>query len=693
MNKSNPYEYHDGALGVQARFLFEGGKGKETHPESLQLIGDRGLRLRIERGQLVRLRAQGPGQPMLLKWDTLPERWRELMVKAFGPAPEMVRRSIFERHYRRDMDAFDFYSIHRFADDSGLKDEKIDEYTANASVLNTIQAVYNKRKPFRKLLKEQKAGQIVSAWEATVNEAIRFRDTVYHTLPDNPVRLRQTYNRYLQQGYGSLISGRHGNDNRRLVTPEVEIFINSLFADQIGKPSKAEISRRYDGFLSGYVEVINNETGEVYSPKEFPAISLSTIYGYLAAWHNAIATEPLRGDDRQKLLNKFKPYHSMDQAKKAGSIISVDDRQPPFKTDNGREVWFYNGIDLGSEAWICWVYGNDKTGIIVDFYRQMVRNFHEWGINIPAEIEAEASLNSSFREGLLKEGNMFQYVHIEPNNARAKRIERYFKELRYGSEKQRRGWLARPHARSENNRADLNKVPTVPYEDVVSGCLRDIEDWNNTEHSKIKGKTRWEVFLESQHPKIAPTNYRGIIPHIGYKTETSCKTGIIRLQGGEFLLGTGGIIAVGGQLVNLMSRAEGRDVDVYWLDDNQGEVFKAYVYIGDEYICEAVAKPTYNRARIERTPADEANLELMNKYVATIEAYGRKRKGELESLTVIDRRPKTLNSKFTIDGLGRYRPSAEPAEMLPDLNEFETDFNADIIEIQTRGKKSLIERF
>ncbi len=689
MNKSNPYEYHDGILGVQARFLFEGGKDRDTHRDSLQLIGYFGLSKKVERGQIVRLRTGCTNYPQLLRWDTLPERWRELVVKSFGNPPEMVRKSIFERHYERDMAAFDFYSLHRFQDDSPLSDDKIDEYTANASVLNTMAAIYGKRKPYIKMLK----GQTGNAWTATVNEAIRFRDVVYHTLPDSPDRLRKTFNRYRQQGYASLISGKHGNDNRRLVTPEVEIFINSLFADCVGKPSKEEISRRYDGFLTGYVEVINNETGEVYSPKAFPALSRSTIYTYLAKWHNAIATEPLRGDDRQKLMGKFKPYHSMEQAKYAGSIISVDDRQPPFKTPNGREVWFYNGIDLGSEAFMCWVYGNSKEGIILDFYRQMVRNCHEWGINIPAELEAEASLNSTLRAGLLKEGNMFQYVHIEPNNARAKRIERYYGDMRYGSEKQREGWLARPHARSENNRADLSKVPTVTYEAIVEGCLRDIEDWNNTEHSKIKGKTRWEVFMERQHPDIKPTNYRGIIPYIGYKTETSCKTGIIKLDNSEFLLGTGGLLAVGGQLVNLMSRVEWQDIDVYWLDDNRGKVLKAYVYIGDEYICEAIEKPTYNRARIERTPQDEANCELMNKYVATIESYGRKRKGELEDLTIIDNRPKTLNNRFSIAGLGRYNPSAQAAEILPEPGEFEMPFNPELNDVQTPRKRSLSDRF
>ena len=244
MGKINPYEFHEDTLGVQARFLFD---GQNAHSDSLQLIGYRGLALKVERGQITRLRRQGPGQPMLLKFDTLPERWRDLIVKSFGNPPELIRRSLFERHYRRDTAAVDFFSLYRFSDDSPLKEDKIEEYTINASVLNTMAEIYLKRRPYIKMLK----GQTGTAWVATVNEAIRFRDVVAHTLPDSPDRLRKTFNRYRQQGYASLISGKHGNDNRRVVTPEVEIFINSLFADSVEKPSKEEISRRYDGFLCG----------------------------------------------------------------------------------------------------------------------------------------------------------------------------------------------------------------------------------------------------------------------------------------------------------------------------------------------------------------------------------------------------------------------------------------------------------
>jgi hypothetical protein len=476
----------------------------------------------------------------------------------------------------------------------------------------------------------------------------------------------------------------------------MELFLNNLFADRQKKPTMADITGMYSGFLNGQIEVINNMTGELYNPDDFEPISPSTIYNYLSKWDNKIATHTIRGGNRQLLIARFRPYHSLAQAKQSGSIISVDDRQPPFIYNKQKDrVWFYNSIDLGSECFTCWVYGKSKEGIILEFYRQMVRNYAEWGLNLPAELEGELNLNASYKDTFLKEGVMFQYVHIEANNARAKRIEAYNRPLRYRYERGEDGWIARPGALNESYQAGPGAQIIRPYEEIVEIGLRAIEQWNNTEHSKIRGKTRWEVFLETQNPNLHPINYRAIVPLLGYKTQTSCHIGIIKLQRKEWLLGTGGVIAVGSKLIDLMCMVEGRDVDVYWLDGNDDEILKAYVFIGDHCVCEAIRKPEYNRARIERTPEDEVNRELMSKYVATIDGFGRRQREKIERVTVIDKRPKTLNGKFSIFG---NRPAASAqtelfeAATLPEIEE-DNGLEAESTGFANRSRRSFIDEF
>ncbi|MDR3350733.1 MAG: hypothetical protein LBN98_03665 [Prevotellaceae bacterium] len=685
MDKVTPYEYHNDRLGAQARFLFD---GENAHERSLKLISARSLQLRIQRKNIIRLRNNAPGCPMLVLWSSLPLAWQNLLIKAFGEPQKQVRRSLFAQHYVRDARFFDEFSRFKFPDGSSLSDDKVDEYTVNASVLATIQTIYDRRRKYRRELRQNVGG----AWESVCTEARNFKAEVLHTLPDSTDRLRKELAKFRREGWRGLISRHHGNNNARVVTPDVELFINDLFADCVAKPTKVEVERRYNGFLDGYIEAINNETGERYNPGDFPALSASTITSYLSKWRNAIATEGMRSGDRQKYMAKFTPYASLKQPEYAGSIISVDDRQPAFEYERGKRMWFYNGIDLGSEAFTCWVYGKTKEGIILEFYRQLVRNYAQWGISLPAEIEAEASLNSSFRGTFLEEGNMFQYVRIEPNKARAKRIERYYGNLRYEYEKEREGWLARPFALREANQAGPKESPLVPYDKLVSGCLCDIERWNNTRHSKIENMTRWEVFLAMQHPHIRPTNYRGIIPYLGYSTETSCRTGIIKLDNREFLLGNNGVIAVGKQLIQLMDVAEGRRINVRWLDGNDGEVLKAYVYVGDTFVCEAVRKPEYHRARIERTDECEANLELMSSYTATINGYARTRRSEIDRVSIIDNRQKVLNNKFQIVGITRYAASETPVEALPG---YEDERDMVLVEnaVETPLKCSLKDRY
>lgn len=682
----SPYEYYSDTLGVQARFLFD---GSNAHEKSLCLIGERGLQMRIKRKSMYRLRNNAPGMPMLINWATLPDSWKGLLVKTFGEPTKQIKQTWFEKLYERDMKAFDFYTTYLFPDNSTLDDDKIEEYTVNASVLNTIAKIYDKRRDIRKQMRLE----VSDIWSIITAESNRFRDKQVkaHTLPDSVSRLREKLNKYKKEGYGYLISKKHKNANARIVTDDIEIFLNCLFADYEYKPTMSDVASQYDAFLAGYVEVINNVSGEIYDPKGFCKLSTGTIRNYLSKWDNIIATHNIRGGDRQKLMARFKPYHSLEQPKHAGSIISIDDRNPIFEYEDGKRVWFYNGIDLGSEAFTCWVWGKSKDGIILDFYRQMVRNYAEWGLNLPAELEGELNLNASFKDTFLQEGSMFQYVRIEANNARGKRIEQYYRPLRYQYEKKREGWLARPFALIESNQAGPEKKKIIPYDDIVKGCLRDIENWNNTEHSQIKGKTRWEVFLSTQHPNLRPTNYRAIIPMLGYKTQTSCHTGIIKLQKQEFLLGNNGVIAVGSTLIDLMVQVEGRDVDVYWLDGNDEAVLKAYVYIGDRLICEAISKPTYNRARIEQTPEDMANRELMSKYVSTIDGFGRRQRKALDKVTVIDNRTTTLNNTFRMPGITK-REITEyvEAEILPDVNE---EYELELNTVETGFNSSLKNRF
>ena len=100
-----------------------------------------------------------------------------------------------------------------------------------------------------------------------------------------------------------------------------------------------------------------------------------------------------------------------------------------------------------------------------------------------------------------------------------------------------------------------------------------------------------------------------------------------------------------------MKQVEGRDFDIRWLDANDGTILKAFVYVNDRYICELLPKPKPNKAKIERTAADNELMALMTRYEATVNGFMKTQKNSLDTVTIIDSRKKTLNNKFQIPGL------------------------------------------
>lgn len=632
-----------------------------------------------------RVQLGGNGRQMLISFDSLPSTIQD------GIGDPRKLNHILERFYKVDGEAVKFYSNFKFEDGTYLDTEYQERYIINASVLKAIIALRGARENERRT----KGGSLVGISQTLVSDAESFnvilekKHGVRHTLPPGEKQFKALLKSFEPNNYANIISGKHKNANRRKVTDFTIELLNNLFAGQSDKPTATEVHRQYEAFLSGYLQVINNETSEIYNPSDFQKLSATTVTNYMAQWSNKIGTYAKRSGDRQKFMQQFKPFHSLDKPKFAGSIISIDDRQPPFKMADGNRIWFYNGIDLGSEAFTCWVHGKTKEGIILEFYRQMVRNYEDWGFCLPAELEAEMSLNSSYVNSFLKEGAMFQYVRIEANNARGKRIEAYYKPLRYNLEKKRIGWLARPHALSESNQPGAEVVPVLPYREIVEGCLQDIKTWNNMPHSVHTHMSRWEVFCQKQNPNLQPTNYAAILPYIGFKTKTSCNVGIINLDNNMFLLGDEGKIATGNKLITLMKQVEGKEVDVYWLDDNEGKILKAHVYMGTQLICEALAKPRYQKARIEQTPEDLTNRELMSQYVATIESYGRRQKMALDTVTIINTAPKPKQS-FVMPGLRKPVEIDNYEAQPPLLEEPETE---EVPVLQYSGIKSLKDRF
>lgn len=631
---------------------------------------------------------KGLGNCVLIDFDTLPSD-----IQAALGDPRRLNH-ILEKFYKPDPAAITFYTNEK-AGGKGLAPDKQEEYIINAQVLNAAIALRDAR--IDEHLK--RTGRRPKKLEDTVcddvksfNPVLKSKFGVCHTLPGNPRRLMDKIRNYEREGYGSLITGAFGNTNAAKKTEKTIYLLESMFARDKVKPNPTDVARRYDAFLGGYVELFDAATGEQFNPKDYKRLSERTITRFLSSWESKVATYKQRTGERQQYMSEFESWVSTGHVKWAGSLLSIDDRQPPFEYEKGKRMWFYLGIDLGSEAFTCWVWGKDKEGIILDFYREMVRNYAEWGLSLPAELECESNLNANFRKTFLREGRMFDYVRVEANNARGKRIEQYFRSLRYDFEREEENWIGRPFARNEANQSRPDKK-TVEYNALVRQCLKTIQDWNNHEHSQHKGKTRWEVFLEKQNPDLRPINWKGILPYLGYVTRATCRSGNVKFHDTLFLLGDNGKIALGDELIELMKVVERQELQIYWLDGHDGGVLKAIAYIDNKYVCELIKKPIVARARIEQTAGDRANMELVSHYNNTIRAYATRRKNALTDVVMIDHRRRTLNDNFKIPFLETGAEQYQPMELEILNNDFEEPLKRDLKRTAKTVKEQMMENW
>ncbi len=642
-----------------------------------------------------RARLGGHGRQMLVSFDSLPKNIQE----AIGDP----RRSghILDLYYQTDLNAVQFFKEYQFADGCYMPFKYQEEYITNASVLQAC----SRLKAAREQERRSKGGSLKGVMTSICADAISFqkllqqKHQVTHTLPVTEKRFKEAFKLFHTESgpnYSSLISGKLKNSNAQKVTDEIVRFLDQLFAGHNSKPTRSEVNRQYDAFLAGYVEVINEETAEAYDPESMPKISDSTIINYLDKWDSKIGTHARRSGNTQTLRGKFLPHYQFAKPAFAGSLISVDDREAPFWYEKGKRPVFYLGVDGASGAWTFWVHGTEKKGIMLEAYRQMVRNYVGWGLCLPAEIECEVNGNSPFANSFLRDGYLVDKVRMIPNNARAKMVERFIGYMRYNEkgEKGRFGWMARPFARNEANQAGPDQAKhdiILPYNQIVDGCLRDIENWNNSEHPEHPGKTRFDIFMETQNPSLRDPNWRAFLPQLGYTTPTSVNAGMVMLQGEKWLLGDNGELYTGDSLIKLMRICEGQNVTAYWLDGNDGKVMKAILCDDEKYICELIVAPRPQRAHIEKTPADHAAYELMAKYENTIEAYMKKKAAGIERVLVIDNRETTLNRRFQIPGINRqpvHTPEETEPETVPDINE-----DDDFLNVPTTAPKSLLDRF
>jgi hypothetical protein len=627
--------YYNNIFYIEAGWLFGGAN-------ILSLSNYRNL---TNRGFIKVVRRACKGNPALVDYESIPQRFKTAIVKKLGDPYKKVKHSKFQDKLIPDPDARQFFSTYKIDDGRNLPLENQQEYQANAEILNTIHKLVGSTAARRSALGARNGG----IWQKVI-EVIQNIDTdrYPHKLPTNERRLKYKYKIYLKEGYQSLIHQQFGNDNSRIVNVMIEQLLLSLYCLPT-KPYANEVYEKYMQFLGGSIDVFDVETGELFNREDFfkdgkpITISEATVWNYINNPKNfALVSKYRAGVLEFNTLHR--PHHHRHAPKYSLSKVSMDDRDLPRKMHDGKRVKCYKSYDVLSGCVIGASYSKHKTNeLFIDCMRSMFRFIDRNNLGTPMEVEVEHHLVRNFKDGLMKAGTIFPMVRwSNPGNAQEKYAETMHRITKYRYEKRYQEGIGRFYARLEANRTHQDKVfdeenntykeKTYSYEEIVADDLHIIQLLNNDLHPNqklYKGMTRLDVLLYKVNPNLPQLDKSLLIKYIGNCTPTTIRRSqYVRVQHENYQLPSPKILK--------RLKPNNYSVNAYWLADDDNTIPSVYIWQDGEFLCECKKLIEYNRATAEHTPADKKAYRDQAKYVSEFDAMIKQDKKDLPKVRIIE---------------------------------------------------------
>lgn len=611
-------EYYEGRLCIPAKELVERG-----------LISEANYRQKAARGKLdIARTARGLGNYALVAVDTLPAAMKEAVKRAY-PNLRIVRLVNWVReNYDYDQRAYAFFSDPAQCGVE-LPRRHVREYTVNAGVISAAVALYNSAKAQHTVMGE------AYDWDMMAEAIDVLKQEYGHTLPTSTLRFRKKVAEFKKKGYACLISGKFGNQSARKVDHRTERLILGL-AVLPNKPFNSNVHDMYLSFVCGELEVYDPETGELFCPDDFTlkngepkTLSEGTINNVLNAPKNKLMVEHALST-YTTFMHEQMPHMHRHSGRFSLSQITMDDVDLTRKLkDTKQRVHAYYAYDVVSQCVLGASYGRKKDeSLVVDCFRDMFRTIARHGWGIPAGIEVENHLMSQYRDGFLRAGEVFPFVHFcapqnsqekyaEPLNGAKKRSIIHKNHTGIGRFYGKGKWRQEYKKVSDEWNDTYEDREYFTWEELVADDRADSAEWNNTLHPDQKrylGMTRWQVLVANVNPTLLPYDARMLARHIGAAVETSVRrNSTVRVAHEDWWLSS----------TTALERLAPNNykVTAYYLPDEEGQPTDVYLYQGDRYIDKVERVETFNRVMAEQTDEDVVKFIEQQKKVAGFRKY------------------------------------------------------------------------
>lgn len=572
------------------------------------------------------------GNYALIAVDSLPTTCKEKVEEKFPGGPAMDLRHWILSNYELDQAAVTYfmdwaakYPSNRATDELAMK------YAVNASVLNCCIRLYENARVRKRLM-----GEGAYKWDMMAAAIETLREEYGHDLPASTLRFRKKVNEYREYGYECLITGKFGNQNKRKVDYKTERVVLSIAALP-NQPYGSDVHEMYISFVCGELDVWDLETGEIFNPDDFTdktgdpkELSESTIRNILNNPANKLLLEKVRRG-RMEFYHEQMPHMHRHGGDFSLSQITMDDVDLPRRMKGGEYVHAYYAYDVVSQCRVGLAYGRDKDdALVVECFRDMIRLIGKNGWGMPAGIEVEQHLMSKYKEGFLKAGEVFEYVHFcAPQNSQEKYSEVLNGVFKTTIAHKNHEGIGRWYGKGAR-RVDQKKVSDscnhtwedrkyYTFEELVADDRRDCDEWNHTLHpnqKKYPGMTRWDVLVAKINPTLRPLDRLTLSRYVGEKVETSIRrNSTVRVAYKDWWLS--------GPEVLEQLEPNNRKVTAYYLPDEDGEPTDVFLYQGNRYIDKVCPVVTFNRVMAEQTEEDKAAYTEQAKIISHFDKYVR----------------------------------------------------------------------
>ena len=670
------YEYFGSTLCV---------KGPMLYHEDYNIITRTQYDKYIQRGHFNSIRpGKGKDNYSLIEFESITKQEVKDKITAIeNPNKPLSEFNYLTKYIKPDNNAISFFA--NYVRVSGkrydIKDQKI--LATNAIVLNACGAF------FKTNITRKKKTALWQQISECVN-ALSLDDKYTFKLPTASRKLQETYDKYVENGYKSLIHGGEGNINSRKVNELIESVIISIYSMK-NKPFSSTVHQIYLQFLGGAIDLVDAETGELFQREDFYkngqpiVISDATVNNII----NKMDNKKIVGKQRRGSLefnNVFRPHHHRDAPKCSLSKVSLDDRDLPRKMTDGKRVKAYYAYDVASGCVIGASYSKDKdTKLFTDCIKDMMYFLKVNDFGVPMEMEVEHHLVNHFREDLMKAGTLFPFVRwCNAGNSQEKHAEHFNKAKKYGYEKRYQEGIGRWYAKSEAYRTIVEKVfdsennnykdKKYEYNVLVEEDKEIIQKYNNDLHPNqktYKGKTRMDVLKETLNPNLAKFEEVLWARYIGEKVETTIKRSqYVRVQYADYQLPSH-------RVMNLLS-PNNYNVEAYYLKNKNGEIDSVYLYQNDQFICEATKIVKYNTATAEHTEKDKQAYLTQSKYVSEFDADIKKSKKRLSKLVILENKyPTTVEPEIITHQIEQRSEKQEEDEFAHILAAYDSEYVKD----------------